>query len=886
MDAETSFGDRVKCRRKALGLTQKELAHQLGCSLSVVQKIEIDERHPSREIAELLAQHLEIAVEQREVFVSRARRRQSVLPSVPGAPPGSAQRCDNLPAPLTTLIGREWEVQSLCALLRSEEVRLLTISGPPGIGKTRLAIAAAQALRDEFAAGACFVGLAPLAEARYVLPAVARALGVSEVEYQPLIERLHAYLYGKQLLLVLDNFEHVAAAAPLVGELLERAPQVKVLVTSRACLHLYGEHEYIAPPLQVPDLARLPAAGELLRYTAIALFVQRARAARLDFYLNDQNARSVAELCAHLDGLPLAIELAAAHSKQLPPAALLAKLVGGQGAGAQGAGGAPWEVLTNKARNVPPRQQALYSAIEWSYGLLTPVEQRVFRSLGVFAGGCDLPALAAANDVAPGVHPQWLLDAANRLVDKSMVVTQGSGVQQRFTLLEMMREYALQQLAATGEIEQMRAAHAAYYLALGDALDRRMHTPQEMMRMTTFTAEPNNLRSALAWGLEHDPARCLALAAQLAQFANMLDMHFEAREWLERVLGRVQRQNTRPYAHAARRVAAVLWMQEDLHAAEAWITASIQCWRQIADEHELGIVLLFWALILLHRDEYEAALLPAQEGVALLRQEPRTHWLPIGLHVLGRIYCARGEYWAAAAAADEGLALPGAQEDRWGAAQGTLCKADVAYAQRDYAGARFLYVEALQELRAVASGTWPATRAALALGKALWQVGESQAAVAYWQESIAIGRTIGARKYVAEALLMLGLAAQRAGEAEQAAALCRESLGIYQQTQNDAGTAYALAGLAGVLVGRCAGDAGTATDGRLATAASALAAAAQLRAKRRMLQADTELQHYERIVAVVRARLDPEVFATAWVQGQTMAPEQAVASLLANVEVG
>jgi predicted ATPase len=729
-----------------------------------------------------------------------------------------------------------------------------------------------------------------------VLPAVARALGVPAVEHEPLVERLKAYLYGKQLLLVLDNFEHVAAAAPLIGDLLESAPQLKVLVTSRVCLHLYGEHEYITSPLQVPDLARLPAAGELLRYTAIELFVQRARAARLDFYLNDQNARSVAELCAHLDGLPLAIELAAAHSKQLPPAALLAKLVGGQGAGGQGAGGqgaggqgaggAPWEVLTNKARNVPPRQQALYSAIEWSYGLLTPVEQRVFRSLGVFAGGCDLPALAAANGVAPGVHPQWLLDAANRLVDKSMVVTQGSGVQRRFTLLEMMREYALQQLAANGELEQMRAAHAAYYLALGDALDRQMHTPQEMMRMTAFRAEPNNLRAALAWGLEHDPARCLALAAQLAQFANMLDLHFEAREWLERVLGRVQRQNTRPYAHAARRVAAVLWMQEDLHAAEAWITASIQCWRQIADEHELGIVLLFWALILLHRDEYEAALLPAQEGVALLRQGPRTHWLPIGLHVLGRIYCALGEYAAAEAAVYEGLALPSAQEDRWGAAQGTLCKADVAYAQRDYAGARFLYAEALQVLRAIASGTWPATRAALSLGKVLWQLGEPQPAVAYWQESIATGRTSGARKYMAGALLMLGLAAQRAGDGEQAAALCRESLGIYRQTQNDVGFAYALAGLAGVRAGRCAGGANDGADSCLATAASALGAAARLKATRRMLQDDVELQHYERIVAVVRASLDPEVFATAWVQGQTMAPEQAVASLLANVEVG
>ena len=863
MDAETSFGDWVKRRRKALGLTQKELAHELSCSLSVVQKIEIDERHPSREIAELLANHLEVAAEERAAFVGRARRRPGALGAVADAPGDTEQRCDNLPSPLTPLIGREWEVQSLCALLRSAEVRLLTISGPPGIGKTRLAIAAAYALRAEFAAGACFVGLAPLAEARYVLPAVACALGVSEVEYQPLVERLKGYLHGKQLLLLLDNFEHVAAAAPVVGELLESAPQLKVLVTSRACLHLYGEHEYVAAPLPFPDLAHLPPRGELMGYAAVELFVQRARGARLDFYLSEENARPVAELCAHLDGLPLAIELAAAHSKQLPPAALLERLRGGRRAQ-----GGPWEVLANKAHNLPPRQQTLYAAIDWSYSLLTPVEQRVFRSLGVFAGGCDLPALAAANGAAGGVRPQWLLDVANRLVDKSMVVTQGSGEQQRFTPLEMIREYALEQLAALGELEQVRAAHAAYYLALGDAIDRQVRTQQDTMRATAFTADHNNLRSALAWGLEHDPPSCLALAAQLAEFANTLDLHFESRDWLQRVLSRVQPQNTQPYAHAARRMAAVLWMHEDLYAGEAWITASVACWRHIGDDYELGIVLLFWALILLHRDEYAAALGPAREGVALLRAEPRTHWLPIGLQVLGRIYAAQGEYGAATGAADEGLARQRAQEDRWGIALGVLCKGDIAYGQRDFPTARLLYAEALEETRVVVNGTWLLTRAALSLGKTLWQLGEPAGAAAYWRESIASGRAIGARKYVAGALLMLGLAAQAAGDWEQAAALCGESLVIYRQTHNDAGAAYALAGLAGVRLGQGAASG--------EAAARVLGAAARLQATRCMVQEEVGLEHCARIVAAVRAGLAPEVFGAAWAEGEGMMVEQAV----------
>jgi tetratricopeptide (TPR) repeat protein len=286
-------------------------------------------------------------------------------------------------------------------------------------------------------------------------------------------------------------------------------------------------------------------------------------------------------------------------------------------------------------------------------------------------------------------------------------------------------------------------------------------------------------------------------------------------------------------------------------------------------------------LILLHHDEYEAALVPAQEGAALVRQEPRTHWLPIGLLALSRVYCAMGEHAAATTAVDEGLELHRAQEDRWGVALGILCKADITYAQSDYAVARSQYAESLQELRVVVNGTWLVTRAALSLGKSLWHLAEPEAAAACWRESIAAGRAIGARKYVADSLLMLGLAAQQAGDAEQAATLCNESLGIYRQTQNDAGIAYALSGLAGVLAARSAGVAGEATGGHLATAASTLAAAARLLASRRMLQDDVERCHYEWIVESVRERLTTDEFVAACLEGETWAVEQCVAAVTA-----
>ena len=317
----------------------------------------------------------------------------------------------------------------------------------------------------------------------------------------------------------------------------------------------------------------------------------------------------------------------------------------------------------------------------------------------------------------------------------------------------------------------MRAAHAAYYLALGDAIDRQIRTRQETMQ------------DDYVHGRTQQPAggACLGIAARsgplprAGRTTGRICEHVSTCT-LKPGIGwsvcwrRVQPQNTRPYAHAARRMAAVLWMQEDLHAAEAWITASIECWRQHWRRYSnLALLLLFWALILLHRDEYEAALVPAREAAALVRLEPTMHWLPISLFTLGRISCALGDYGAATTLTEEGLALFRRREDRWGEALGVICMADVPYAQGDYAAARPQYAEALQELQGVINAPWLVTRVALSLGKSLWHLEEPEAAAEHWRESIAVGRAIGARKYVAGSLLMLGLAAQQTGDADRGA---------------------------------------------------------------------------------------------------------------------
>ncbi len=298
----------------------------------------------------------------------------------------------NLPAQLTPLIGREQEIQAVCSLLRHPEVRLVTLTGPGGVGKTRLSLQVATDLLDAFADGVCFVPLAPIRDPDLVTSMLAQVLGLKEANEQPLLDLLKASLQDKRLLLLLDNFEQVLAAAPRLSDLLADCPHLKILVTSRAVLHLRGEHEFPVPPLALPDFTHLPESEALAQYAAVALFLECARAVKPDFALTAANSRAIAEICIRLDGLPLAIELAAARSKLLPPQALLARLRH------------RLQVLTSAARDVPPRQQTLRNTLAWSYDLLDAKEQELFRRLSVFVGGCTLEAVQTC---WMGWPPSW-----------------------------------------------------------------------------------------------------------------------------------------------------------------------------------------------------------------------------------------------------------------------------------------------------------------------------------------------------------------------------------------------------------------------------------------------------------------------------------------------
>jgi len=321
-------------------------------------------------------------------------------------------RFHNLPGQLTPLIGRAREIQAVCSLLRQPAVRLVTLTGPGGVGKTRLSLQVATELIDEFADGICFVPLAPIRDPDLVTSTLAQALGLKETNEQPLRDLLKASLQNKRLLLLLDNFEQVLAAAPRLADLLADCPHLNILVTSRAVLHLRGEHEFPVPPLALPDFTHLPESEALAQYAAVALFLECTRAVKPGFELTPANSRAIAEICIRLDGLPLAIELAAARSKLLPPQALLARLRH------------RLHVLTSAARDVPLRQQTLRHALAWSYDLLDTQEQRLFRCLSVFVGGCTLEAVESLS-MALGELPADVLDEVASLMDKSLLQQTG-----------------------------------------------------------------------------------------------------------------------------------------------------------------------------------------------------------------------------------------------------------------------------------------------------------------------------------------------------------------------------------------------------------------------------------------------------------------------------
>jgi predicted ATPase/class 3 adenylate cyclase len=584
---------------------------------------------------------------------------QLMVPSLPAEFPPLRTlegRPNNLPLQPTPLVGRESEVEEVAERLGGDEVRLLTLTGPGGTGKTRLALQVGADLLEEFDDGVFFVSLATITHPELVPSTIAGSLRLRESVGQSLTETLEGYLHHKRLLLILDNFEQVLEGTPVVGELLGGCPNLKVLATSRIPLRLYGEQEYPVPPLEVPDPLRLPPLGRLVQYEAVRLFVERAKAVKPDFEITNNNASAVAEICVRLDGLPLAIELAAARTKLLPPRELLSRL------------GNRLRILKGGARNLPARQQTLRATIDWSYDLLDEGEKTLFRRLSVFSGGSTLEAIEEICD------PQGELEAlevVGSLLEKSLLRREeGADGGSRFAMLETVREYAREKLEESGEAEETRRRHAEHYLALAETAELELLGAGQGRWMRRLRTEFANLREAHAWSLKPDEDSResaeelrLRLAGALWRFWQMEGMK-EGRRWLETTLERDSRGFPAVRAKALSGLGFILIFQQDYERAIAVLEEAVALYRGLGDSSGAAFALGNLGYAVLHGDYRERVPAFVWEAEALMQADLDGHARTFLRIIVASAAIGQGDLDAAVPQLEESLALSRELGDR------------------------------------------------------------------------------------------------------------------------------------------------------------------------------------------------------------------------------
>jgi predicted ATPase/DNA-binding SARP family transcriptional activator len=793
----------------------------------------------------------------------RAQTRQKAQAAPKAAPnlsPSSPPR--QLPQPLTDLVGRDTEVPQIAVRLRQR--RLLTLTGPGGVGKTRLAIAVAHEVAAEYPDGVFFVELAGVSDTKLLIHSVVATLGVREEPGRSLQETLTGFLRPRLLLLLLDNCEHLlGACAQLAEDLLAGGTGVRIVATSRQALGITGEVEWQVPSLPVPDLAHLPseAAGllaEVSEYASVQLFVERAEAVQKTFALTTRNAFAVAQICHRLDGIPLALELAASNVKVLPVEQIAGRLDD------------VFRLLTRGSRTALPRQQTLRALMDWSYDLLNDREKALLCRLAAFAGGWTLPA---AERVCSGeaIHQsdgesieEWeVLDLLTSLVDKSLIVVEQAEEPIRYHLLETVRQYARDRLVESGEANRVCCQHQAFYLDFSVAAEPQLTGPRQAAWLHQLERDHDNLRQALHEGNQEAGLR---IAGALWPFWFVRGYFSEGRTRLESVLaGGGTQERTPARAKALHGAGMLAWSQGDYMAARRLQEVSQALCQELGDKRGIANSLRSMGMIAYVQGDYMAARTLYTESLALFRDQEDKRGIAASLGNLGSTAYVQGDYTAAQTLHEESLALQRELGNTRGIAASLNNLGLVTYEQGHYAATRALYAESLplyQELGDKVGIAYSLEN----LGTVLFEQGDYTSARELVEESLTLRRELGDKRGIAASLNVLGLVAYEIGSYALARTLFQESLRLYWELGNKQGIAFSLEAFAVLALVQEQ----TRRAARLWGAAEAL---------REMLQVPlpaSERSQYDRLVYQCCAALSRDNFAIIWSEGRVLAIEQAI----------
>ena len=882
-EEQRPFGVLLQRHRLAAGLSQEELAERAGLSRRGISDLERGARRaPYPATARRLAEALGLDATARAGLLASAHggvvaetaatvapvprdsatkqssdqnslARTAVVDHGPGPTPRH-----NLPVQLTSFIGRGQEIAEVDRLLA--DTHLLTLAGPGGVGKTRLAVRVAEAALEQYVDGVWLVELTSLSEPALVSQTVAAAVGVREQPGRPLRETLADALQHRRLLLVLDNCEQVlATCADLAHALLRACPRLDILATSREPLGIEGEVVWRVPPLSVPPTAPESSLLSLEQYDSIRLFLARARAVQPDFALTHQNTPAVAAVCRRLEGIPLAIELAAARVRVLAPEQIVQRL------------NDRLRLLAGSSRTIPARQQTLRATLDWSYDLLSVAERAMLDRLSVFAGGWTLEAAEAvvSTPAIEGTGSDAVLDLLTQLVDKSLVLVEpGEPGEVRHHMLETVRQYAQERMAEQGDAEALRHRHAMFFLALAEQAEPELRGPAQAAWLRRLEVEHDNLRAALRWTVDAEEAELgLRLAGAVWRFWWIRGHFGEGRRWfdgLQAVVERGAAVRAATRANALSGAGTLARDQGDYRQGAALLEASLALFRDLGDREGIASSLHNLGLTASYQGDYSRAASLLEEALALSRELGDSGGIALSLNSLGRTITEQGEYSRAVALLQEALAVRRELGDKRGMAWSLNDLARVIRVQGDYARAAALLEESLALRRDLGDKrgiAWSLND----LARVAREQGDYGRAAALLEESLALRRELADKRGSAYALNDLGRTTSSQGDHSRAAALLDESLALFREIGDKPGAALATEALAVVA---CAQE-------QPERAARLFGAAEAIREAIGAPLPPADQAGHDQGVAAACAHLGQEAFAAAWAEGRGLAGEQA-----------